>query len=64
MVRGDSVIYASSTNPSRYFKQGGNFEGWGDKESPHFNTFQIIEGPIGGSFGLIHLDLWLHASAL
>ena len=29
MVRGDSLIYSSSTNPSRYFKQGGNFEGWG-----------------------------------
>ena len=25
MVRGDSLIYASSTNPDIYFKQGGNF---------------------------------------
>ena len=25
MVRGDSLIYESSTNPHRYFKQGGNF---------------------------------------
>ena len=27
MVRGDSLIYSSSKNSHRYFKQGGNFEG-------------------------------------
>ena len=64
MVRGDSLIYASSTNPHIYLKQGGNFKGWGEKESPHFNTLQTIDGRIGGSFGSTRLDRWLHDSAL
>ena len=45
MVRGDSLIYASSKNTHRYFKQGGNFEGWGEKESPDFNNFKMRDGP-------------------